>query len=174
MVIDAGAPGGPLEDRTLPSPQLNLLLSLAQRSGLRRQIKTPQELPPACLRLIPETALPTSYASATPNHFPLLQPPRFPSLLPALTTSSACNPAPAPCSLFCAWLAPRTQAKARSQETHCRGKNVEHTQSNFAVSLGLNFHVAPDDHTQNLAPIPQNFTDSSIPMKRTWRLSLLE
>ena len=104
MVIDAGAPGGPLEDHTLPGPQLNLLLSLAQRSGLRRQIKTPQELPPACLRLIPETALPTSYASATPNHFPLLQPPRFPSLLPALTTSSACNPAPAPCSLFCAWL----------------------------------------------------------------------
>ena len=104
MVIDAGAPGGPLEDRTLPGPQLNLLLSLAQRSGLRRQIKTPQELPPACLRLIPETALPTSYASATPNHFPLLQPPRFPSLLPALTTSSACNPAPVPCSLFCAWL----------------------------------------------------------------------
>ena len=77
-------------------------------------------------------------------------------------------------SLLCAWLAPRTQAKARSRETHCQGKNVEHTQSNFAVSLGLNFHVAPDDHTQNLAPIPQNFTDSSIPMKRTWRLSLLE
>lgn len=76
-------------------------------------------------------------------------------------------------SLLCAWLAPRTQAKARSRETHCQGKNVEHTQSSFAVSLGPNFHVAPDDYTRNLAPIAQNFTDSSIPMKRIWRLSLL-
>lgn len=89
---------------TLPGPQLNLLLSLALRSGLRRQIKIPQDLSPSCLRLIPDTALPTSYAPATPNHFPLLQPPQFPSLLPALTTSSACNPVPAPCPLFRAWL----------------------------------------------------------------------
>ena len=76
-------------------------------------------------------------------------------------------------SLLCAWLAPRTQAKARSRETHCQGKNIEHTQSSFAVSLGLNFHVDPDDYTRNLAPIAQNFTDSSIPMKRIWQLSLL-
>ena len=36
MVIDAGAPGGPVEDHTLPCPHLNLLLCLALRSGLRR------------------------------------------------------------------------------------------------------------------------------------------
>lgn len=45
-----------------------------------------------------------------------------------------------------------------------QGKEVEHTQSSFAFSLCLNFHVAPDEHTPTLDPTPQNFADSPVPM----------